>query len=198
MLAGNELGERGERVEVDLLRHAPAAVIIELAHDDAFGGKLKRRAVMAVQEDEIAAREHVGAELGPLDRAHMHAGLDPAREEDGIDGVARAHHDVHALYRFFGRSDGHDLHIELRAHLGRESLAVRFARAEAADGLDGTDVRHRHRLSASLPSGTKHPHRSRILAGEIFDREPVRGAHPHALHHAVGHDRQRLARLARE
>ena len=38
----------------------------------------------------------------------------------------------------------------------------------------------------------------RILAGEIFDAEPVGGADAHALHDAVGQDRERLAVLDRE
>ncbi len=42
------------------------------------------------------------------------------------------------------------------------------------------------------------PTRLGVLAGEIFDAEPIGGADPHALHHAVGQDRERLAALHRE
>ena len=37
-----------------------------------------------------------------------------------------------------------------------------------------------------------------VLAREILDAEPVGGADAHALHHAVGHDRERLAVVDRE
>ena len=39
---------------------------------------------------------------------------------------------------------------------------------------------------------------ARVLAREILDAEPVGGADAHALHDAVGQDRQRLAVLHRE
>ena len=39
---------------------------------------------------------------------------------------------------------------------------------------------------------------ARILSREMLDAEPVRRADAHALHHAVGHDGERLAVLDRE
>ena len=81
---------------------------------------------------------------------------------------------------------------------GGERVAIFRVRAEAADRLDVAHRAGRHELRAGLPAGAEDADGPRVLAGEIFDAETVGGADAHALHDAVGQDRQRLAGLHRE
>ena len=148
--------------------------------------------------DAVGALDGIRLDLRNLDRAQMHARLDPALEEDMVDAVGRAQHDVGARDRLLGLRDGNDFDAERFAHLPRERVAVFRIGAEAADGRDVAHRADRHELRAGLPAGAEDGDGLGILARQIFDAEPVGGADPHALHDAVGKDRQRLAVLGRE
>ena len=82
---------------------------------------------------------------------------------------------------------------EQRAHGGGEGVAILRVRTEATDGLDVADGASRRELRAGLPARAEDANGLRVFAGEILDAEPVGCADPHALHHAVGQNRQRLA-----
>ena len=97
-----------------------------------------------------------------------------------------------------GCATGHDFDAERGAHARCRSLAVLGIGAEAADALDIAHRADSHELRAGLPAGAEDPTELRVLAREIFDAEPVGGADPHALHDAIGQDRERLAVSDRE
>src|SRR6516162_1529116 len=71
-------------------------------------------------------------------------------------------------------------------------------RAKATDRLDVAHGAGRHQLRARLPAGAEKAEALRVGAGEVFYAEPIGRADAHALHDAVGQDRERRAVLHRE
>src|SRR3982750_4195916 len=97
---------------------------------------MDRARLVRMQHDAICTLERRNLDLGLLDRAQVHARLDPTLEEDIVEAVAGAHHDVGGFGRLFGLRDWCDFDSEQALDLISESLAVNLGGAEAADRLD--------------------------------------------------------------
>src|SRR5262249_46875263 len=100
-----------------------------------------------------------------------------------------------ALDRLLRLADGYDVHAKPRAHGRREAFAALRIGAETADRLDVAHGAGRHQLRARLPAGAEKAEAFRIVAGEVFYAESIGRPDAHALHDAVGQDRERLAVL---
>ena len=169
-----------------------------LCQREVAGGDVKRARLMVMQRDAVGALERLHLDLRLLDRAQVDAPYHPALEENVVETVAGAHHDIGAVDGVLRLRDRRDLDAERVAHLRGKSLPMFRIGTEAADQFDLAHRASRHELRPRLPAGAENADRARILAREIFDAEAVGGADPHALHDAVRHDRQRLAVLGRE
>src|SRR6516164_9122516 len=195
---GDELRQGRKLVEVDLLRQLPAAARHLLLDHDVLGGDVNRARIVPVNDDAVGALDGLDLDFRAFDRAQMHPRLDPALEKNVVDGIGRAHDDVGALDRLLRLADGYDLHAKHRAHGRRETFAALRIRAKATDRLDVAHGAGRHQLRARLPAGAEKAEALRVGAGEVFYAEPIGRADAHALHDAVGQDRERLAVLHRE
>src|SRR5262245_5864912 len=196
--ADDELRQGRKLVEVDLFGQLPAAARHLLLDHDVLGSDVDRSRIVPMNDDAVGALDGLDLDFRPFDRAQMHSGFDPAFEENVIDGIGRAHDDVGALDRLLRQAHGYDFDPEHRTHGRGKGFAALRIGAEATDRLDVAHGAGRHQLPARLPAGSENADALRILAGEILDAEPVGGAHAHALHDAVGQDRERLAVLHRE
>src|SRR5271170_7882260 len=85
--AGDQLGQRRQRVEIDVARHLPAMAVGRLGHDQILGHGVDRLALVGVDDDAVGALDRLGFDLGPLDRGQVNARFDPVLEENRIDRV---------------------------------------------------------------------------------------------------------------
>ena len=126
----------------------------------------------------------------------------PGRSHSGFDG--RAHRigggdqDVGAFHRLFGRIHGANIQIERFAIMLGEAPAVFRRRAEDPDLFEAPHGRDRFELAARLETGAEQPKHLGVFAREIFRRHAAGRADAGALHHAVIHHRQKLARVGRK
>src|SRR5262249_58475968 len=134
--ADGDGGHGRKLAEVDLFGHLPAAAGHLLLDHDVLGGDVDRGRIVPMNDDAVGALDGLDLDFRPFDRAQMHPGLDPAFEENVIDGIGRAHDDVGALDRLLRQADGQDFDPKYRAHGPGEGFAALRIGAEATDRLD--------------------------------------------------------------
>ena len=71
---------------------------------------------MRVDDDARGRLDGGGVDLRLLDRGQVHAGLDPMFEENRIERIGRAQHDVGARDRLFRLRHGDDVEAQHLAH----------------------------------------------------------------------------------
>src|SRR5438876_8998902 len=114
---------------------------------------MDRRRVVPMDDDAVGALDCGDLDLWALDRAQVHTGLDPALEEDVIDGIGGAHHNVGAGDRLFRVRYRSDVDAEQRAHARGEGLPVFRVGAETTDRPDVAHGAGGHELRTRLPAG---------------------------------------------
>ena len=148
------------------------------------GGDMDWACFVRMQHDAVGALECFHFDFGLLDRAHVHARLEPAFKEDRVETVARTHRYIGAADRFFRLADRLHFYAQHRTHLLRKRFATGLGRAETANRFDIAHGARGHQLCARLPAGAENADRARILARQIFHSKPIGSPDPHALHDA--------------
>jgi hypothetical protein len=199
--------EAGDLSRRSPARHAPQNEIVQVGQlvfadrganrtPEAFGllGELhaaaridhRRPSAGVVRDQHISLAEHVRVDLGVLDRAQVHAGLDPVGEEHRRPAIGRAQHHVGAPHRVRPSVACDHLDAGLAAHLLREGRTPRCVGAVATDARDLAHFDDRGHLRRRLLAAAEHRNLARVRARKIFGGESGGGADPHALDHAVG------------
>src|SRR4029079_15917878 len=130
------LGDGRELLDIDIARLraftlAHALVVPDL--DAHFGDRL---CPAGMNDDTVHEPDSVHLDLGIPDRSHMHAGLEPLLEKDGVLAAGCAQSDIRALEGGVRLIDGLHVDIQHAAHLFAESLAPLAIGAEASDQFD--------------------------------------------------------------
>src|SRR5689334_17535633 len=151
------------------------------------------RLLAVVQEDAVAAAEHLAVDLLQLDAADVHPGPQPFR-------LDHSHHGGGCGEDYVGAFDA-NLNVVCGLYilmLRTECSATFRPGAEHAHFPETPDCARRHELRAGLPAGADEGERRDVLARQVLEREPARRADAQALHHAVREHREQRAGLGAE
>ncbi len=197
--AKDEVVQVGQLVLLERGAHRLAHVLGLVGVGDAAARIDHGRAAAGIVRDQhIRLLEHRRIELGVLHRADVDAGLDPVGGIDVRPAVGRAQHHVGTAHGLAPAVARDDLDAGLAAHFLREGRAPLRVGTVAAHAPDLAHFEDRRDLRARLPATAEHRDLVGVRAREIARREPGGGGDAHALDHAVGQDRERLAGGGRE
>src|SRR5436190_11704458 len=151
----DEIRKSGNGLEVDLLSGLPPSSRRSFFNHHVSCRDMDRSGVSPMDHQPIGAPDRIRLDLRPLDRADMHARLDPLLEKNIINGIRRAHHDVGGANRMLRLLYGHDFNPEQRSHFATKIRAVLLVWAVAADDRNVAHGACGHELRPSLPSATE-------------------------------------------
>ncbi len=169
--------------------HLPRQIGACRAHD--LAAHLAR-----VDHHDIGRSDHTRVKLETRQTADVHPRFQPLLREHWLQTVGRAHNDVTLRNRFACGRNRDDLDTQFCLHLPRECFAPFATWAVAPNSLDAADGADRHRLSARLPACAEKGDIASVIPRQKLRRQPARRAGAHALHNAVGINRQAARRCA--